>query len=290
MRKFSNADLGKGQMLRFKARSADKGSMVSVVREKASRGDRHRERESGQALVEFALILPVFVLLVVGIIQFGVGLNYWLDMQRIANQGARWAVVNKFPGRMAQPVRPRAFGRMILALRAYDGLLQPERSGVPRERANFWRSQSVRGNLVSQHDERCWRCGEDRARHSVHVRADPRARHDQGHRGRNHAPRADPWSLLTRNGRNDVLRRTAVDPRSEQGVMLVLFAVVLPLILFIGSVVVAIGSWHTHGNTCRRRSTPRPSLVGFVGIPVRADHRRQHRGLRTQVRRFPHPG
>ncbi|CAN5174520.1 hypothetical protein BH20ACT13_BH20ACT13_18890 [soil metagenome] len=84
-------------MLRFKARSADKGSMVSVVRGNPSRGDRQRERESGQALVEFALILPVFVVLVVGIIQFGVGLNYWLDMQRIANQGARWAVVNKFP-------------------------------------------------------------------------------------------------------------------------------------------------------------------------------------------------
>jgi hypothetical protein len=84
-------------MLRFKARSADKGSMVSAVHEKTSTEVRRRERESGQALVEFALILPVFVVLVVGIIQFGVGLNYWLDMQRIANQGARWAVVNKFP-------------------------------------------------------------------------------------------------------------------------------------------------------------------------------------------------
>jgi len=84
-------------MLRFKARSANKGSMVSVVRREAARGGRQRERESGQALVEFALILPVFVVLVVGIIQFGVGLNYWLDMQRIANQGARWGVVNKFP-------------------------------------------------------------------------------------------------------------------------------------------------------------------------------------------------
>jgi hypothetical protein len=97
MRRVSKADLGKGQMLRFKARSADKGSMVSDVHETASAGARRRERESGQALVEFALILPVFVALVVGVIQFGVGLNYWLDMQRIANQGARWAVVNKFP-------------------------------------------------------------------------------------------------------------------------------------------------------------------------------------------------
>ena len=64
----------------------------------ASRADVARDRESGQALVEFALILPLFLMIVVGIIQFGVGLNFWLDMQRIANQGARWAVVNEYPG------------------------------------------------------------------------------------------------------------------------------------------------------------------------------------------------
>ena len=57
-----------------------------------------RDRESGQALVEFALILLPLLLIVVGIIQFGIGLNYWLDQQRIANQGARWAVVNAWPG------------------------------------------------------------------------------------------------------------------------------------------------------------------------------------------------
>ena len=66
MRRVSEADLGKGQMLRFKAKSADKGSMVSVVRENASREARRRERESGQALVEFALIVPLFLVIVVG--------------------------------------------------------------------------------------------------------------------------------------------------------------------------------------------------------------------------------
>jgi hypothetical protein len=30
--------------------------------------------------------------------QFGVALNYWHDLQRIANQGARWAGVNAYPG------------------------------------------------------------------------------------------------------------------------------------------------------------------------------------------------
>lgn len=56
-----------------------------------------QDRESGQATTEFALILLPLLLLVVGIIQFGIGLNYWLDMQRIANQGARWAAVNNWP-------------------------------------------------------------------------------------------------------------------------------------------------------------------------------------------------
>ena len=60
---------------------------------------RHRQDpESGQAVVEFALILIPFLIVVVGIIQFGIGLNYWLDMNRLSNQGARWAVVNGYPG------------------------------------------------------------------------------------------------------------------------------------------------------------------------------------------------
>jgi hypothetical protein len=56
-----------------------------------------RNRESGQATTEFALILLPLMLIVAGIIQFGIALNYWLDMQRIANQGARWAAVNNWP-------------------------------------------------------------------------------------------------------------------------------------------------------------------------------------------------
>ena len=98
MRRITKADMGKGQVLRLKAVRADKGSMVSAVHaRRSSRAPRRAERESGQALVEFALILPLFLLIVVGIIQFGVALNFWLDMQRIANQGARWAVVDRYP-------------------------------------------------------------------------------------------------------------------------------------------------------------------------------------------------
>ena len=48
-------------------------------------------------MVEFVLISPLLFLLVGGVIQFALALNYWLDLQRIANQGARWAVVARYP-------------------------------------------------------------------------------------------------------------------------------------------------------------------------------------------------
>ena len=56
-----------------------------------------RNSESGQAATEFALILIPLLIVVGGIIYFGIGLNYWLDMNRVANQGARWASVNNWP-------------------------------------------------------------------------------------------------------------------------------------------------------------------------------------------------
>jgi hypothetical protein len=79
------------------SRSADNGAMDSSRAPGSAREDARQSRERGQALVEFALIVPLFLLIVVGMIQFGIALNYWLDLNRIANQGARWAVVNKYP-------------------------------------------------------------------------------------------------------------------------------------------------------------------------------------------------
>ena len=68
--------------------------MVSVVPRDDVTAVRRHKREEGQALVEFALIIPLFLMIVVGIIQFGVALNFWFDLQRLANQGARSAAVN----------------------------------------------------------------------------------------------------------------------------------------------------------------------------------------------------
>ena len=49
-------------------------------------------------MIEFALVLPLTLVLVFGILDFGKAFNYWIDETHLANTGARWAVVNKNPG------------------------------------------------------------------------------------------------------------------------------------------------------------------------------------------------
>jgi Flp pilus assembly protein TadG len=53
--------------------------------------------DTGAALVEFALILPVFVLLLFGALDLGKAYNYWIDETQLAHEGARYAAVNKNP-------------------------------------------------------------------------------------------------------------------------------------------------------------------------------------------------
>jgi Flp pilus assembly protein TadG len=55
-------------------------------------------REDGAALVEFALVLPVLLLVLMGMLEFGRVFNYWIDENQLAGVGARWAAVNTNPG------------------------------------------------------------------------------------------------------------------------------------------------------------------------------------------------
>jgi Flp pilus assembly pilin Flp len=54
--------------------------------------------ESGVALVEFALVLPLLLLVLFGVLEFGRIFNYWIDETHLANEAARWAVVDRNPG------------------------------------------------------------------------------------------------------------------------------------------------------------------------------------------------
>jgi Flp pilus assembly protein TadG len=59
---------------------------------------RRRNEERGAALVEFALVLPLLLILLLGMLEFGTVFNYWIDSTHLANEGARWAVVDRNPG------------------------------------------------------------------------------------------------------------------------------------------------------------------------------------------------
>lgn len=49
-------------------------------------------------MVEFALVLPILLILALGIVDFGRAINYWNDTNQIAADAARFAAVNRNPG------------------------------------------------------------------------------------------------------------------------------------------------------------------------------------------------
>jgi Flp pilus assembly protein TadG len=57
--------------------------------------------ECGTALVEFALVLPLVLVLILGIMDFGRAFSYWIDSTHLANVGARYAAVNKDTGTLS---------------------------------------------------------------------------------------------------------------------------------------------------------------------------------------------
>jgi Flp pilus assembly protein TadG len=50
----------------------------------------HRDRERGAALVEFVLLIPVFIMLLLGIVSAGTVYNHKLDLVHAAREGARY--------------------------------------------------------------------------------------------------------------------------------------------------------------------------------------------------------
>jgi Flp pilus assembly protein TadG len=62
---------------------------------------KHRNKEKGQALVEFAIILPVLLLILFGILQFGVTFNNYISVTAAAREGARKASVSRTLGASA---------------------------------------------------------------------------------------------------------------------------------------------------------------------------------------------
>jgi hypothetical protein len=61
------------------------------VRKRRLRGER------GAALAELAIVMPVLLLLLLGMLDFGKAFREWLEEQHLANEGARLAAVDYCP-------------------------------------------------------------------------------------------------------------------------------------------------------------------------------------------------
>lgn len=61
---------------------------------------RHRGKGNarGQSLVEFALVLPLLLILVFGVIDFGMGLRSYISLTNAVREGARFAAVGNPAG------------------------------------------------------------------------------------------------------------------------------------------------------------------------------------------------
>lgn len=53
------------------------------------------KREDGTSILEFALVLPIFIALVLGVFDFGNGFNTYIGLSHAAREGAFW--ISQYP-------------------------------------------------------------------------------------------------------------------------------------------------------------------------------------------------
>jgi Flp pilus assembly protein TadG len=63
------------------------------------------KNQRGASAVEFAIILPILVMILFGMFQFGIAYNNWIALTHAAREGARLAAVGNYD---EQTVRDRA--------------------------------------------------------------------------------------------------------------------------------------------------------------------------------------
>jgi hypothetical protein len=79
--------------------------MLGILRRIIRRTDK---REGGQSLVEFALVLPIFLLVLFAIVDFGMAFHAWITVTNSAREGARLGAVRATATEIEQRVRDTA--------------------------------------------------------------------------------------------------------------------------------------------------------------------------------------
>lgn len=87
----------------------------------------HTPNRQGQALVEFALIIPIFLLLVISLFDFGRAVFAYNSVTNAAREGARLAIVNQGPAAIQQ----RAIAQTAIAETASPNVTVTFRKNAP---------------------------------------------------------------------------------------------------------------------------------------------------------------
>ncbi len=85
-------------------------------------------QEQGNSLIEFALLLPVFLLLVLGTFDFGNGFNTYIGMVNAAREGALW--LGRYPAdRVGMEARiNEEVGRVGLTSGSINIIIEPDKN------------------------------------------------------------------------------------------------------------------------------------------------------------------
>ena len=89
---------------------------------------RNLRQEQGNSLIEFTLLLPVFLLLVLGVFDFGNGYNTYIGMANAAREGALW--LERYPNdRTGMEARiNEEVGRVGLSSGSINVQLEPDKT------------------------------------------------------------------------------------------------------------------------------------------------------------------
>lgn len=87
----------------------------------------------GQAMLEFALVLPILLFLVMGIIEFGRIFSAYLTITELAREGARYGVVGNTDASIKTLIKNRA---TAITLTDGDITITPQDPANPRKRGN----------------------------------------------------------------------------------------------------------------------------------------------------------
>ncbi|HEX7069348.1 MAG TPA: TadE family protein [Rhodothermales bacterium] len=90
-----------------------------------------RDRGNGQSLVEFALVLPVFLLLIFGIIDLGRGVYAYNTIQNAAREAVRVAIVDQNEDVILKEAQDHAVGLGLTADDVTLSFLEPDTLAAP---------------------------------------------------------------------------------------------------------------------------------------------------------------